>query len=88
MSLNDCFIKIPRNKSIQSDDDGGGKGNYWTLDPGAYNMFEQGNYRRRKTRRQKNSKIMVHNQNVRLIISKFIYNKYYIISIYNFTFVF
>ncbi|XP_063373920.1 forkhead box protein L2-like isoform X1 [Cydia amplana] len=42
LSLNDCFIKIPR--------EGGGerKGNYWTLDPHCGDMFENGNYRRRR----------------------------------------
>lgn len=33
-----------------------GKGSYWTLDASAFDMFEQGNYRRRRTRRQRQSK--------------------------------
>ena len=49
LSLNDCFVKIPRNKSCSS----GGKGSYWTLGPGAIDMFENGNYRRRRSKRQR-----------------------------------
>nr|KAG5707899.1 hypothetical protein BaRGS_031630 [Batillaria attramentaria] len=44
LSLNDCFIKVPREKGKP------GKGNYWTLDPDCEEMFENGNYRRRKRR--------------------------------------
>ena len=44
LSLNDCFLKVPRDKSHP------GKGNYWTLDPNCHDMFESGNYRRRKRR--------------------------------------
>lgn len=46
LSLNSCFIRIPREK--------GEKGSYWTLDPdSATNMFERGNYRRRRSRKQR-----------------------------------
>lgn len=44
LSLNDCFMKVPREKGKP------GKGNYWTLDPKCEDMFENGNYRRRKRR--------------------------------------
>ena len=44
LSLNDCFVKVPREKGQP------GKGNYWTLDPNCEDMFENGNYRRRKRR--------------------------------------
>ncbi|KAJ8022207.1 Forkhead box protein L2 [Holothuria leucospilota] len=42
LSLNECFIKIPREGS------GERKGNYWTLDPAYDDMFDKGNYRRRR----------------------------------------
>lgn len=60
LSLNDCFIKVPRDKDARKNNEDMmlmhqgsgccGKGNYWTLDPSAKNMFENGNYKRRKTR--------------------------------------
>ncbi|XP_019873095.1 forkhead box protein L2 isoform X2 [Aethina tumida] len=42
LSLNECFQKVAR--------EGGGerKGNYWTLDSAFNDMFENGNYRRRR----------------------------------------
>jgi hypothetical protein len=42
LSLNDCFLKVAREKGKP------GKGNYWTLDPNCEEMFENGNFRRRK----------------------------------------
>lgn len=54
LSLNDCFVKVPRDRvSSGEPEQAGGKGSYWMLDPTAINMFEKGNYRRRKTRRQR-----------------------------------
>ncbi|XP_017772396.1 PREDICTED: fork head domain-containing protein FD2-like [Nicrophorus vespilloides] len=54
LSLNDCFVKVPRDKvGPGGPEQAGGKGSYWMLDPKADNMFEKGNYRRRKTRRQR-----------------------------------
>ncbi|XP_050729808.1 forkhead box protein D3-B-like isoform X3 [Eriocheir sinensis] len=50
LSLNECFQKQPRDGG-----GGGGKGNYWTLDPQHENMFENGNFtRRRRMRRAAN----------------------------------
>uniref|UniRef100_A0A3B5KF36 Forkhead box L1 n=1 Tax=Takifugu rubripes TaxID=31033 RepID=A0A3B5KF36_TAKRU len=51
LSLNDCFIKVPRERGRP------GKGSYWTLDNKCLDMFENGNYRRRKrkTRSQQDS---------------------------------
>ncbi|XP_054272871.1 forkhead box protein D2-like [Macrosteles quadrilineatus] len=42
LSLNECFLKIPREGGADR------KGNYWALDPNYKDMFENGNYRRRK----------------------------------------
>ncbi|XP_007900370.2 forkhead domain-containing protein [Callorhinchus milii] len=42
LSLNECFVKVPREGA------GERKGNYWTLDPAFEDMFDKGNYRRRK----------------------------------------
>ena len=42
LSLNECFVKVPR--------EGGGerKGNFWTIHPAHENMFEKGDYKRRR----------------------------------------
>lgn len=42
LSLNECFVKVP------IDNRGDRKGSYWTLDPAFEDMFERGNYRRRR----------------------------------------
>lgn len=44
MSLNDCFIKVPREPGNP------GKGNFWTLDPLAEDMFDNGSFLRRRKR--------------------------------------
>ncbi|XP_018392604.1 PREDICTED: fork head domain-containing protein FD2-like [Cyphomyrmex costatus] len=53
LSLNDCFVKVPRDRTSTDEDHTAGKGSYWTLDPSANEMFEHGNYRRRRSRRQR-----------------------------------
>ncbi|XP_033223294.1 fork head domain-containing protein FD2-like [Belonocnema kinseyi] len=54
LSLNDCFVKIPRDKTCPSEDEQyAGKGSYWTLDSSASEMFEHGNYRRRRAKKQR-----------------------------------
>ncbi|MBN3297804.1 forkhead box protein D5 [Amia ocellicauda] len=44
LSLNDCFIKIPREPGNP------GKGNYWSLDPASEDMFDNGSFLRRRKR--------------------------------------
>lgn len=44
LSLNDCFIKIPREPGNP------GKGNYWSLDPASKDMFDNGSFLRRRKR--------------------------------------
>uniref|UniRef100_A0A0K0ESF6 Fork-head domain-containing protein n=1 Tax=Strongyloides stercoralis TaxID=6248 RepID=A0A0K0ESF6_STRER len=49
LSLNDCFVKIPREPGNP------GKGNYWSLDPKAEDMFDNGSFLRRRKRFKRNS---------------------------------
>lgn len=46
LSLNDCFIKIPRSENDP------GKGHYWILDPNCEKMFDNGNFRRKRKRKE------------------------------------
>ncbi|KAI1233748.1 hypothetical protein IHE44_0004191 [Lamprotornis superbus] len=49
LSLNSCFVKVPRTEGNEK-----GKGNYWSFAAGCESMldlFENGNYRRRRRRR-------------------------------------
>ncbi|XP_030643272.1 forkhead box protein I2-like [Chanos chanos] len=49
LSLNDCFKKVAR------DDNDPGKGNYWTIDPNCEKMFDNGNFRRQRKKRNHTS---------------------------------
>ncbi|XP_063063699.1 forkhead domain-containing protein [Engraulis encrasicolus] len=42
LSLNECFVKVPNLNA------GERRGNYWMLDPSYGDMFDKGNYRRRR----------------------------------------
>lgn len=44
LSLNDCFVKIAREPGNP------GKGNYWSMDPQAEDMFDNGSFLRRRKR--------------------------------------
>ncbi|CAN7991415.1 unnamed protein product [Ixodes hexagonus] len=46
LSLNDCFVKLPREKGKPL------KGHYWTLGADCEAMFENGNFRRRKRKKK------------------------------------
>lgn len=48
LSLNDCFIKIPREPGNP------GKGSYWSLDPASQDMFDNGSFLRRRKRYKRN----------------------------------
>ncbi|XP_059482342.1 forkhead box protein D4-like [Neocloeon triangulifer] len=54
LSLNDCFVKIPREPGNP------GKGNYWTLDPNAEDMFDNGSFLRRRKRYKRHPPPMSH----------------------------
>ena len=47
LSLNECFVKVQRDKADP------GKGCYWSLKSDCENMFDNGNYRRRRRRANK-----------------------------------
>ena len=47
LSLNECFVKVQRDKADP------GKGCYWSLKSDCENMFDNGNYRRRRRRPNK-----------------------------------
>ncbi|VDN07403.1 unnamed protein product [Thelazia callipaeda] len=49
LSLNDCFIKKARDGVGPANDR---KGNFWTLSPDSSNMFDNGNFKRRRRMRR------------------------------------
>ncbi|MFH4974868.1 hypothetical protein AB6A40_001577 [Gnathostoma spinigerum] len=49
LSLNDCFIKKARDGIGPASDR---KGNFWTLSPESENMFDNGNFKRRRRMRR------------------------------------
>lgn len=57
LSLNKCFVKVARERSDP------GKGCYWMLDPAYEEMFEDGNFRRRKRRQRSYNEQARHEKN-------------------------
>ncbi|XP_056636857.1 forkhead box protein D3-like [Diorhabda sublineata] len=67
LSLNDCFIKIPREPGNP------GKGNYWTLDPLAEDMFDNGSFlRRRKRYKRPSPNIMLRDHHASAMVASFL----------------
>lgn len=67
LSLNDCFIKIPREPGNP------GKGNYWTLDPLAEDMFDNGSFlRRRKRYKRPSPNMMLRDHHASAMVASFL----------------
>lgn len=72
LSLNDCFIKIPREPGNP------GKGNYWTLDPLAEDMFDNGSFlRRRKRYKRPSPNIMLRDHHASAMVASFLNQENY-----------
>ncbi|XP_044264445.1 forkhead box protein D3-like isoform X2 [Tribolium madens] len=72
LSLNDCFIKIPREPGNP------GKGNYWTLDPLAEDMFDNGSFlRRRKRYKRPSPNIMLRDHHASAMVASFLTQENY-----------
>ncbi|CAH0550657.1 unnamed protein product [Brassicogethes aeneus] len=72
LSLNDCFIKIPREPGNP------GKGNYWTLDPLAEDMFDNGSFlRRRKRYKRPSPNLMLRDHHASAMVASFLNQENY-----------
>ncbi|XP_044739742.1 forkhead box protein D1-like [Chrysoperla carnea] len=72
LSLNDCFIKIPREPGNP------GKGNYWTLDPLAEDMFDNGSFlRRRKRYKRPSPNMMLRDHHASAMVASFLSQESY-----------
>lgn len=72
LSLNDCFIKIPREPGNP------GKGNYWTLDPLAEDMFDNGSFlRRRKRYKRPSPNLMLRDHHASAMVASFLSQENY-----------
>ena len=71
LSLNDCFIKIPR------DSNNPGKGNFWTLDPRSAGMFDNGSFLRRRRRFKSKFPELIKNNDMPYEIRNQILTKFY-----------
>lgn len=77
LSLNDCFIKIPREPGNP------GKGNYWTLDPLAEDMFDNGSFLRRRKRYKRPSPNNLSHHHASAMVASFLSQESYNHSIFN-----
>ncbi|EFA07357.1 Fork head domain-containing protein FD3-like Protein [Tribolium castaneum] len=78
LSLNDCFIKIPREPGNP------GKGNYWTLDPLAEDMFDNGSFlRRRKRYKRPSPNIMLRDHHASAMVASFLTQENYQHSLFS-----
>lgn len=78
LSLNDCFIKIPREPGNP------GKGNYWTLDPLAEDMFDNGSFlRRRKRYKRPSPNLMLRDHHASAMVASFLSQENYQHSLFN-----
>ncbi|KAL3285836.1 hypothetical protein HHI36_000356 [Cryptolaemus montrouzieri] len=78
LSLNDCFIKIPREPGNP------GKGNYWTLDPMAEDMFDNGSFlRRRKRYKRPSPNIILRDHHASAMVASFLSQENYHNSLFS-----